>query len=116
MGKTPAKKSAKKGARKARAAPRRKRTESFAVYIYRVLKQVHPETGISKKSMVILNNFVMDTFDKLAAEASSLAHTNNRDTLSGRDVQSAIRLVLPGDLSQHALSEASKAMTKYMEK
>ena len=94
----------------------RRSKETFKTYIFKILKQVHPKVGISKKSMVILNNFVMDTFDKLAAEASSLAHTNNRDTLSGRDVQSAIRLVLPGDLSQHALSEASKAMTKYMEK
>jgi len=27
----------------------KKRTESYSTYIYRVLKQVHPDTGISKK-------------------------------------------------------------------
>ena len=49
---TPAAKVAKKSAAKvAKVAAKRRRTETFSVYIYRVLKQVHPETGISKRSM-----------------------------------------------------------------
>eukprot|EP01047_Picozoa_sp_COSAG01_P104677 COSAG01_NODE_33969_length_555_cov_2.969298_1_plen_49_part_10 len=32
---------------------RKKRTESFSMYIYKVLKQVHPDTGVSKKAMSI---------------------------------------------------------------
>jgi histone H2B len=28
---------------------RKPRTDSYATYIYKVLKQVHPDTGISKK-------------------------------------------------------------------
>ena len=28
-----------------------KRKESYAIYIYKVLKQVHPDTGISSKAM-----------------------------------------------------------------
>lgn len=35
-----------------RAASRSKRVESYSSYIFKVLKQVHPDTGISKKSMV----------------------------------------------------------------
>ena len=38
--------------------PRKRRSETFSVYIYRVLKQVHPETGISKRSMQIMNSFI----------------------------------------------------------
>ena len=37
---------------------RKRRSETFSVYIYRVLKQVHPETGISKRSMQIMNSFI----------------------------------------------------------
>ena len=47
--------------------------QSFDVFIYRVLKQVHPDTGVSKKSMSILNSFVLDLFERLASEASRLA-------------------------------------------
>ena len=44
----------------------RRRVESFGVYIYKVLKQVHPETGISKKAMAIMNSFISDSFDRLS--------------------------------------------------
>ena len=37
---------------------RKKRVETFSSYIYKVLKQVHPEIGVSKKAMAVLNSFV----------------------------------------------------------
>lgn len=37
-----------------------------------VLKQVHPDTGISNKAMAILNSFVNDIFERIATEASSM--------------------------------------------
>ena len=109
-----AKQSAKKRVvRDAKAAARRRRVESFSVYIYRVLKQVHPETGISKRSMQILNSFVNDIFEKIALEASKLVRYNKKHTLSSREVQTAVRLLLPGELAKHAVSEGTKAVTKY---
>ena len=92
---------------------RRKAVVSYKTYIFKVMKQVHPETRISKKSMTIINNFVEDTFEKIASEASKLCHMHKRATMSSRDVQSAIRLVLPGELAKHAVSEGTKAMTKF---
>ena len=55
-----------------------KRKESYAIYIYKVLKQVHPDTGVSSKAMSIMNSFVNDLFERIAAEASKLTHYNNR--------------------------------------
>jgi histone H2B len=92
---------------------KRKRTETFSVYIYRVLKQVHPETGISKRSMHIMNSFINDIFEKIALEASKLVRYNKKHTLSSREVQTAVRLLLPGELAKHAVSEGTKAVTKY---
>lgn len=57
---------------------RRRRKESFAIYIYKVLKQVHPDTGISSKAMSIMNAFVNDVFERIAGEASRLSHYNKR--------------------------------------
>ena len=59
-----------------------RRKESYAIYIYKVLKQVHPDTGISSKAMSIMNSFVNDLFERIAAEASRLAHYNKRDTIT----------------------------------
>ena len=111
MAKVAAKKSAPKTAVK--RTTRRKGVESWKTYIFRVLKQVHPETRISQKGMSIINNFVTDTFEKVALEASKLCRIHKRGTISSRDVQSAVRLVLPGELSKHAVSEGTKAMTKF---
>ncbi|CAM9392827.1 unnamed protein product, partial [Ascophyllum nodosum] len=51
---------------------RNKRIESYSSYIYKVLKQVHPDTGISKRSMSIMNSFISDVFDRVAGESSNL--------------------------------------------
>lgn len=91
----------------------RKRRESYAIYIYKVLKQVHPDTGISSKAMGIMNSFVNDIFERIATEASRLAHYNKKSTISSREIQTAIRLLLPGELAKHAVSEGTKAVTKY---
>ena len=91
----------------------KKRKESYAVYIYKVLKQVHPDTGISSKAMSIMNSFVNDIFERIASEASRLANYNKRSTITSREIQTAVRLLLPGELAKHAVSEGTKAVTKY---
>ncbi|CDW61157.1 Histone domain containing protein, partial [Trichuris trichiura] len=68
---------------------KKSRKEWFASYIYKVLKQVHPDTGISSKAMSIMNSFVNDVFHRIAAVASRLAHYNNRHTISSREIQTA---------------------------
>ncbi|XP_053323647.1 late histone H2B.L4 [Spea bombifrons] len=90
-----------------------KRRETYSVYIYKVLKQVHPDTGISSKAMSIMNSFVNDVFERIASEASRLAQYNKRSTITSREVQTAVRLLLPGELAKHAVSEGTKAVTKY---
>ncbi len=92
---------------------RPKRKESYAIYIYKVLKQVHPDTGISSKAMGIMNSFVNDIFERIAGEASRLAHYNKKSTITSREIQTAVRLLLPGELAKHAVSEGTKAVTKY---
>ena len=92
---------------------RKKRTESYASYIYKVLKQVHPHTGISRRAMSIMNSFINDIFERIAGEAGKLVRYNKKATLSSREVQTAVRLILPGELAKHAVSEGTKAVTKY---
>ena len=111
MAKTPGKKAAKT-AKKA-GSKSKKRVESYSSYIYKVLKQVHPETGISKSGMSIMNSFINDIFEKVSSEAGKLVRYNKKATLSSREVQTAVRLVLPGELAKHAVSEGTKAVTKF---
>ena len=92
-----ASKGAKKAVKPAKGAKgegkrKRRRKETYSVYIYKVLKQVHPDTGISSKAMSIMNSFVNDIFERIASEASRLANHNGRSTISSREVQTSVRL------------------------
>ncbi|KAI0370638.1 histone-fold-containing protein [Pilatotrama ljubarskyi] len=92
---------------------RKGRKETYSSYIYKVLKQVHPDTGISNKAMAILNSFVNDIFERIATEASKLASYSKKSTISSREIQTAVRLILPGELAKHAISEGTKSVTKF---
>ncbi|KAI1720373.1 core histone h2A/H2B/H3/H4 domain-containing protein [Ditylenchus destructor] len=113
------KKAAEKGSGKKRAVKKSYKSFSnaviaaLAVFLYRVLKQVNPECGISSKGMAVMNSMMNDVFERIADEGARLAKMSSRSTLSSREVQSAARLVLPGELAKHAVSEGTKAVSKY---
>ena len=87
-----------------------RKNETFSVYIYKVLKQVHQDTGITKTSMSIMNSFINDLFERISLEASKLIRYNKKKTLSAREIQSSVKLLLPGELAKHAILEGNKAM------
>ncbi|CAI9546210.1 unnamed protein product [Staurois parvus] len=92
---------------------RKTRKESYAIYVYKVLKRVHPDTSISSKAMSIMNSFVNNIYERIAGEASRLTLYNKRFTITSREIQTAVCLLLSGELAKHAVSEDTKAVTKY---
>jgi len=58
-----------------------------------------------------MNSFINDIFERIATEAGKLATYNKKATLSSREIQTAVRLMLPGELAKHAVSEGTKAVT-----
>ncbi|KAF4564616.1 histone H2B [Pleurotus pulmonarius] len=112
-GKKTAKPAASTGADGEKKKRKKSRKETYSSYIYKVLKQVHPDTGISNKAMAILNSFVNDIFERIATEASKLAAYSKKSTISSREIQTSVRLILPGELAKHAISEGTKSVTKY---
>ena len=63
--------------------------------------------------MSIMNSFINDIFERIAGEAVRIAMNNKKATLSSREIQTAVRLMLPGELAKHAVSEGTKAVTKF---
>ena len=96
-----------------RKVSHKKRVETFSLYIYKVLRQVHSDIGISKKAMAIMNSFINDTFERISMESSKLVRYNKKRTLSSREIQTSVKLLLPGELAKHAISEGTKAVTKF---
>lgn len=58
--------------------------------------------------MGIMNSFIYDTFDRIATESAKLVKLNKGKTLKIRDVRSAVKLILPGEVGRHAVSEGNR--------
>ncbi len=91
---------------------KRKRTETFSKYIFKVLKNVHKDMGISKSSMNVMNSFIRDLFEQISLEASKLVRNNKVHTLTAKAIQSSVTLLLTGELALHAAIEGNKALNK----
>lgn len=93
-------------------ANNRKRIESYKRYIFKILKQIHPDLGISSHAMSIMQTFISDHFDRIVTEAARLTILAKKSTLSAREIQTAVRLILPGALRDHAVKEGNQAVAR----
>ncbi|XP_077745998.1 uncharacterized protein LOC144308852 [Canis aureus] len=71
----------------------------------RVLKKVHEGLSLSQKALRVTDSFINDIFERIIDEASRLAHS----TITSREIQTAMHLLLPGGIGKHVVSEASEA-------
>mmetsp|Transcript_24425 Transcript_24425/g.36635 ORF Transcript_24425/g.36635 Transcript_24425/m.36635 type:complete len:140 (-) Transcript_24425:152-571(-) len=83
--------------------------------VYSLLKQIHPDMRISKKAMRVMNSFVNDQFERIAEEAGKMLSIYKKSTLTSREIQACVRLLLPGELAKHAVSRGTKALAMYNE-
>lgn len=105
--------SAKKPAEEKKKKKKKRNYESYNIYLFKVLRQIHESMGISRKTMMILNDFMNDIFERIANEASSLARKNKSKTISIRDIMTAVQLQIKGQLASHAMAEGKKAVLNY---
>ncbi|XP_004685968.1 PREDICTED: histone H2B-like [Condylura cristata] len=106
-----------------KAAPKRKQStcrrlakkqrQSFTTYFPRVLKKIHEDLSLSQEALSVLDSFVKVMFERIVQEASHLVRSNQRATLTSREIQTAVRLLLPGDIGKHAVNVATKAVIRY---
>ena len=76
-------------------------TESFARYVNKVLQEMHPGLGMSKRTASVMDSLIVDMYSRLVAESQRLLTLSNKKTLSSREIQSAVRLVIPGELARN---------------
>lgn len=98
---------------KQRKITKHKKSRGFANYIHRVLTTVHPETRITHAAMQQINAATTIFAIELSKIAIEAVKSLKKQTVSSREVQFAVRTMLPGELVQHAVSEGTKAVTKY---
>jgi histone H2A len=86
---------------------------NFFTHISKVLKQVHPELGITTEALNEVNLLCHIFAERIVNEATDLSKMNSKKTIGAREIQTAVRTCLPGELTKHAVSEGTKAHTRY---
>ena len=81
--------------------------------IAKVLPKVHHGKCLTPLAMTAMVRLIGGTGLEIALKAKSLLSLNNKVTVSSREIQSAVRLTLCEDLAKHAVSEGTKAVTKF---
>lgn len=92
---------------------KRRGDSTYASYLHKVLKQVHPDLSIKKNAIMAIDGIMKDCFDRVINESSTVARGSKKSTLSAKHVQSAVRSLMPGELSTHAVSEGTKAVGRF---
>ena len=91
----------------------RKNQINFETYIHKELKIMHPDAYISKEATNQLNYILNQLGDRISEISNVLSERSNKSTIGSREIQSATRIVFPGEIAKHAVSEGTKAVTKY---
>ena len=87
--------------------------EIYSMCIHKVLEQCHPGIEISNLALATMNSLVQDVFGRLADESSKLSAINGKSSITSREIQTAVKFLLPGKLGEHAMSEGRREVAKY---
>lgn len=83
----------------------------FESYIIKLLKAVHKDgIGISGSALKQLNSTVNFLLRALNDECEKVRLAAGVQTLSSRLVQTAVKVMIPGELAKHAVTEGTKAI------
>ena len=83
-------------------------------YYVKILRQIYPEKTLTKSARETLTIVVNRFLQRFCYFVVTCMQHNRAKTISSRDVQSATRLMLVGLVAKHAVSEGTKAVTKFV--
>jgi histone H2B len=93
---------------KKRRVKKRKMNESFGRYYKKLTSN-----SISCATVKVMDSFMDDIFNRIMSEASLLCRRGGKKTLAVRDIQSATKLVLPGELAPFANKKGRIAVRRW---
>lgn len=90
-----------------------RKMRTYGIYIHRVLEQIHPNMRIAQTSIAQLDQAIKVIIARFRNECIKLLELSRKVTINARTIQTATRVVFSGELAKHAVSEGTKALTKY---
>lgn len=69
--------------------------------------------AVSKRCACVLNSMIADLFGRIAGESKNLTTKLAKKMLDSRTIQTAVRLILPGEFAKHAVIEGTQAVVRF---
>ena len=85
---------------------------SFNLYIWQVLKMLHPEMGISLDSVSQLDQFSYQLVKYIAHYCVNVNSYASRNDITPENLALILDFIIHGELSKYAISEGARAVTK----
>ena len=92
--------------------PNRKNPE-FGLYIYTILRQIDSDISIKRGVVIAINDILKHLLSKILAEAQRLTKYNGKHTMTSREINAAVNLILSEQLAEHAAKSGIIASKKY---
>lgn len=92
------------------------KVESFESFLYKVLKQLHPNANatFSKRGISVVNSLINESLQHIISEAEKSATMKKKKSdLSYDDIETATRSLLSGELEKYAISNMTKTLNRY---
>lgn len=86
---------------------------NFDTYIKRLGKTIRDDSSITRESLQVINTMIDFVIKKLSNSIRELMANSKHVIITSRDLQTAVRLVIDGDLAKHAVSEGTKVVTRF---
>lgn len=85
-------------------------------YIYRLLKSLHPKTGLSGSALKTLNNMSRINVERMMTNINNLMIGTKKKTISSYEVNSSVRLTLPRAIANDVLTKSTSAVEQYLQR
>ncbi|XP_045393848.1 late histone H2B.L4-like [Lemur catta] len=90
-----------------------RRGGSFATYFARIVRQFPGRLRLSQEAVSVMDSFVHDMLERIGEEAGRLARYTEHATITTREIQTAVRLMMPGHLGRNAVTAGIKAVLRH---
>jgi histone H2A len=87
----------------------------FDSFIFKLLKTVHPDHGISRDALATINNLVKIIIKDLVAVTNLLLLSSSKTTLSSKEIRYAVNIVFHDYLAKAAIANGEGAVKIYNE-
>jgi len=89
----------------------RHRKPNFGIYISRSLKRVNPKISIGKKTLFAINSVLISLASRISNDVHNFIKTK---TITPFEVESVVKFLMVGELCNHAVAYATKAVADFV--